>query len=82
MPLCCPFTAGAKLVIFTDGAVEIRNWRGEEFGRQRLEAAARRWQHLPSQKLMKRLLEEIDAFAAGTPPRDDLALVVVEREAD
>jgi serine phosphatase RsbU (regulator of sigma subunit) len=76
------FEPGAKLVVFTDGAVEIRNRLGEEFGRERLEAAARRWQHLPSQELMKRLLTEIDAFAAGAPPRDDLALVVVEREGD
>jgi sigma-B regulation protein RsbU (phosphoserine phosphatase) len=75
-----PFRAGARLVVFTDGAVEIRNGEGEEFGRERLEAAARRWRHLPAQELLESLLGEIDAFAGGSPPRDDQTLVVVERE--
>jgi sigma-B regulation protein RsbU (phosphoserine phosphatase) len=67
-------------VVFTDGAVEIRNSQGEEFGRERLEAAARRWRHLGARELLEQLLAEIDAFAAGASPRDDLALVVVTRE--
>jgi stage II sporulation SpoE-like protein len=75
-----PFGVGEKLVIFTDGAVEIRNGAGEEFGRERLRAAARRWRHLEARELLERLLSEIDAFAGGVPPRDDLALVVVARE--
>jgi serine phosphatase RsbU (regulator of sigma subunit) len=76
-----PFSAGSKLVVFTDGAVEIRCPGGEEFGRERLEAAATRWRHLPAPELLQQLLAEIDAFAAGAPQRDDLALVVVERVA-
>jgi sigma-B regulation protein RsbU (phosphoserine phosphatase) len=75
-----PFGPGAKLVVFTDGAVEIRSQQGEELGRERLEAFARRWAGLPARELAARLVEEIDAFAAGAPQRDDLALVVVERE--
>jgi serine phosphatase RsbU (regulator of sigma subunit) len=75
-----PFGPGAKLVVFTDGAVEIRNPEGEEFGRERLEAAAQRWRHLGARELLEQLLAEIDAFADGAPPRDDLALVVVARE--
>jgi sigma-B regulation protein RsbU (phosphoserine phosphatase) len=76
-----PFGGGSKLVVFTDGAVEIRGPRGEEFGRERLEAAALRWRHLPAPELLHQLLAEIDAFTDGAPQRDDLAVVVVEREA-
>jgi sigma-B regulation protein RsbU (phosphoserine phosphatase) len=74
------FGAGEKLVVFTDGAVEIRNGAGEEFGRKRLQAAAQRWRHLDARELLEQLLAEIDAFAGGVLPRDDLALVVVARE--
>jgi phosphoserine phosphatase RsbU/P len=76
-----PFSERAKLVVFTDGAVEIRSPEGEPFGRERLEAAARKWRHLPCQELLERLVAEVEAFAAGAPPRDDLTLVVVEHEA-
>lgn len=74
-----PLRPGDRLVIFTDGASEARNREGCEFGRERLEYAAQRCAHLPSQDALDYLVDTILAYVEGVGLRDDLTLVLLER---
>jgi sigma-B regulation protein RsbU (phosphoserine phosphatase) len=74
--------AGDTLVACTDGAVECRNARDEEFGPARLAAAASLGLRAGSagQILFSTLGAVLD-FANGRPVADDLTLLVLHRSA-
>lgn len=65
---------GETVVLYTDGALEAKNRRGQRFGMDRLvaglEAATRE-----GGRPVAKLLEAIGAFAEGTPQHDDITLV-------
>lgn len=68
---------GQTLVLYTDGATDARDVRGELFGAERLERAlAASAEHLPVD-LVASVLHDVDAFAAGAPPEDDLTLLAI-----
>jgi sigma-B regulation protein RsbU (phosphoserine phosphatase) len=67
---------GDLLLAFTDGISEARNAQEQEWGEARLVAAASAARHLPAGELLRHILAEVDAFAAGAPQFDDMTLVV------
>jgi sigma-B regulation protein RsbU (phosphoserine phosphatase) len=72
-----PWSPGNDLlVLWTDGLVDARNDAGEPFGEQRLlaEIAAHRTE--PPEALVKRVLEQSEAFGAN--PADDRTLLVLK----
>ena len=80
-PTCvCPLNPGDLFLLFTDGIYEADNPTGEEFGRDRLVAAARRHLDLPKEKLLSALIEEVQDFAQTPEFQDDVCLVAVEAE--
>jgi serine phosphatase RsbU (regulator of sigma subunit) len=66
---------GDLMVLFTDGAIETRNDKGEEFGFDRLREQVMRGREESPHQIRKSIL---DALLAWNPrPQDDITLVVV-----
>jgi sigma-B regulation protein RsbU (phosphoserine phosphatase) len=75
----CPLAAGDVILLFTDGLVEVTDAAGqEEYGQQRLLAAAHRHMNLPPPELCDALMAEVRAFAGETALSDDVCLLSVE----
>jgi sigma-B regulation protein RsbU (phosphoserine phosphatase) len=69
---------GDTLVLYTDGATEALNVAGEEFGEQRLTAAASGQESAGSS--LAKVMEAIDAFSAGAQQYDDITLMLIRRD--
>jgi sigma-B regulation protein RsbU (phosphoserine phosphatase) len=69
---------GDRLCFFTDGLIEARNERGEDYGTQRLGAALAAHAHRPAEELCARIMDDQAAFRAGHPLSDDVTLVIAE----
>lgn len=73
--------AGDTLLAFTDGISEAMTAEDEEWGEDRMIAAAERLLTEPgctrtAQQLLECLLAQADAFTAGAPQHDDMTLLV------
>jgi sigma-B regulation protein RsbU (phosphoserine phosphatase) len=72
-----PWSPGTDLlVLWTDGLVDARNDAGEPFGEQRLLAEIVAHRTEPPEALVKRVLEQSEAFGAN--PADDRTLLVLK----
>ena len=65
-----------RLVLFTDGVSESWNAAGEEFGNERIIAAAQGPGWAGAEETQHRILDTLDAFARGTY-HDDVTTVVL-----
>lgn len=80
---------GDVLALVTDGYVEwprtapaashADRQPAEQFGLERLRAALHRHAHLPANQLIQAITAEVEAFAQGSPQRDDLTMVLLRR---
>jgi sigma-B regulation protein RsbU (phosphoserine phosphatase) len=78
-PACrAPMAAGDRLVLFTDGLYEVEGPHHEEYGLERLEAAAQQLGHLPTEFLFQALLADIRQFTVGREFDDDVCLIGME----
>ncbi|MBN1542495.1 SpoIIE family protein phosphatase [candidate division KSB1 bacterium] len=68
---------GMTLLLYTDGATEIRNTLGEEYGEQRLIETLASLKGLPAKQVRQGLLNAIDQFVGDAKAHDDLTLVVI-----
>lgn len=68
---------GDLVVLFTDGVSESMNARSEEWGEDGLIEFAKTCHGFPALEAMRRILAAAEAFAAGAPQHDDMALVVL-----
>jgi serine phosphatase RsbU (regulator of sigma subunit) len=66
------------IVLYTDGLYEVANADGEEYGRDRLQAALQKRFDLFADQLFPALLKEIRAFSASHTFTDDVCLLGVE----
>lgn len=73
---------GDTLIGYSDGILECRNPRGEEFGAERLLTAARAARSADAGGVLFSLLGAAQDFAQDEPRTDDLALMVVRRSAE
>ncbi len=72
---------GSRLLLYTDGASEAANERGERFGEERLLAAiagARDGEAPGIAGTIARLRAQLAAFGGGRPPHDDVTLLGLE----
>ncbi len=69
---------GDILLAYTDGISEAMTMDDEEWGEERMIAAAQDCRALPAAAMIERLIAEADAFAAGAPQHDDMTLVIVK----
>ena len=67
---------GDRIILFTDGITEARNAGDEEFGEERLIAAAVQHRSQDAQSLERILFDEVSAFTNGTY-QDDATLIVL-----
>jgi sigma-B regulation protein RsbU (phosphoserine phosphatase) len=72
------FLPGSCLLLYTDGITEARSPSGKLFGSGRLERLFRESEHLPGERIVARIFEEVERHAPG-PPDDDRTVVVVKR---
>ena len=70
---------GDMLVAYSDGVTECRNSRDEEFGMERLSAAAGAVRGASANRALFSTLAAVLDFAEECPPGDDLTLVVLRR---
>jgi sigma-B regulation protein RsbU (phosphoserine phosphatase) len=68
-----------RLLLFTDGVTEAFNLRDEEFGEQRLLAFLQQNTRLPSDQLIKALVQDVLKFCGGARLSDDMTLMAVTR---
>jgi sigma-B regulation protein RsbU (phosphoserine phosphatase) len=66
------------LIAFTDGISEAMTATYEEWGEERLIAAAKLSTQRSAQDLVTALVQSADRFTAGAPQNDDLSLVVLK----
>ena len=70
-------TAGDKLVVYSDGVSEAKNWSGERFGEKRLQGVLTANAALPSDELYEKLRHELSVFTSGADQDDDVTLLVL-----
>jgi serine phosphatase RsbU (regulator of sigma subunit) len=73
-----PLVSGDLLIFYTDGLVEARNARGQEYGEARLQkAVARAADSRTSRQVRDAILGDLSNFKGDQEQADDLTLVVV-----
>jgi sigma-B regulation protein RsbU (phosphoserine phosphatase) len=68
--------AGDVLVAYTDGLCETTNPSGEEFGWPRFLNTVEEAADRPARDMVEGVLQAVETFAGGAPPRDDATLFV------
>lgn len=72
---------GECLVLFTDGLSEASNPSDVEYGTERLLHVVEKSSGGSPQDLVRACLEDLAAFQSGTPKRDDLSVMAIQRSA-
>jgi sigma-B regulation protein RsbU (phosphoserine phosphatase) len=75
----CRMEVGDLLVIYSDGVTEATNPAQEEFEEDRLEAVLHEHKDDSAQAIVEAVNRAIAEWAAGSPPADDITLVVAKR---
>jgi len=69
--------SGDRILFYTDGITERENAAGEMYDLPRLCDALSRSHALPTDDLLRNIIQDVDAFAAGEEPQDDQTLLLV-----
>jgi len=73
------FRPGDVLVMYTDGVVEARNQRDEEFGLKRLEDVVRASSDRRAHEIVQAITEAVDEHSSEVGgPEDDLTLSIIK----
>lgn len=73
------FQKGDIMVLYTDGATEAENEKGELYGVERLMDSLPKYRHLKSNEIVAKMTEDIYLFIGRKPILDDISLVVIQR---
>jgi len=73
----CEMLAGDVFLAFTDGISEALTIDDEEWGEERMIAAAQSCRAVSAAAIIDSLIQSADAFAAGAPQHDDMTLVIM-----
>jgi serine phosphatase RsbU (regulator of sigma subunit) len=71
------FSAGDRLILYSDGLIEAVDDDGEPFGFERFERTLREFGHMSADDIKKTILGSVRKFTRNRPPDDDQTLVVV-----
>jgi sigma-B regulation protein RsbU (phosphoserine phosphatase) len=69
---------GELLVLYTDGVTEAQNPQGEEFGRERLAEAVKKYRHLDARQLITTVHKEVIDWTDGRGATDDVTFFVIK----
>jgi len=70
---------GDMALLYTDGIIESRNKKNEEFTEKRLITLVKKHSKLSAEKLLNKIYNQVDSFTSGTEPMDDITAVVMKR---
>lgn len=68
---------GDVIIYYTDGITEAEDIQGNAYGEGRLERVSMENIEAPAADLLKAIVDDVEEFCAGTPPFDDMTIVVV-----
>jgi len=68
------------IVAYTDGVVEARNIKGEEFGFEQLQEIIIRNRYLKASDIVDKIMNAVFEFSSGTVQHDDTTVLVVKFE--
>ncbi|MBI5555137.1 MAG: SpoIIE family protein phosphatase [Elusimicrobia bacterium] len=69
---------GDKVVLYTDGMTEARNFQEEMYSLERFTESVQKHGHKPCQELITSLRDEVFRFIGKREQYDDITLVVME----
>jgi sigma-B regulation protein RsbU (phosphoserine phosphatase) len=72
------FSAGDKIIIYTDGVFEFTNDKGELFGEERFHALVKSLHGLDIGAMLDEIVRAIEGFAQGEKLRDDVSILGLE----
>jgi serine phosphatase RsbU (regulator of sigma subunit) len=67
------------LVFYTDGVVETMDSARNQYGESTLQRVISENAHLPSEQILKAVLQDVTRFRGLNPPNDDLTLIVMKK---
>ena len=70
---------GERLFLYTDGLSEMCDPSGTQFGEDQLNRFLAESRALAPEALVRACLGDVKEFASGTPPSDDLTMMVIQR---
>lgn len=70
---------GDRLILYTDGLVELADARGSEFGADRLEEILRQQANAPARAMLQTVIQAAKDFSQTESLPDDITLLVVRR---
>jgi phosphoserine phosphatase RsbU/P len=73
-----PYQPGDRLVLYTDGVIELLNNEGAEYSDRRFRRLLQQNLALDAAGLRDVVVADLAKFADGAPPPDDVTLVVAE----
>jgi len=68
---------GDRLLLYTDGVTETHDRSNNLYGEARLKAVLDSTADRPGEQVLAQILDDVNAFAAGTPQFDDITMVVL-----
>ena len=72
---------GDLLVLYTDGITEAQSPQGDFFGEERLLEVVLARMHSPAREIQNALIQAVHHFVGNVPRQDDVALIVMRRDA-
>jgi len=73
------FQTGDRILLYTDGIIEAKNENGKNFGLARLEKIFREIANQDSESALDEILKQVTEYAGADGIRDDIALVLINR---
>ncbi|XWN38722.1 MAG: PP2C family protein-serine/threonine phosphatase [Balneola sp.] len=73
------FKPGDSVLFYTDGLNESRNYRGEEYGEERIQSLMEIYGSLHAKTIVKKLQSSLEAFIGQEAPLDDVTFTCVHR---
>lgn len=75
-----PFEVGDVLVLYTDGIVETKNVKNEEFGLERLLSIVKKEKKKSVFEIKETILKEVKNFSNREELEDDITLLILKKE--
>ncbi len=73
------FKPGDSILLYTDGLNEARNFRGEEYGEERIQSLMEIYGSLHAKTIVKKVQSSLEAFIGQESPLDDITFTCVHR---
>ncbi len=70
---------GESIVLYSDGIIEAQNLQGEFFGAERFKSLCSTLGKSTPQAVGERIIADVELFAGGARPSDDLSLAILQR---